>query len=276
MAGLKHDKWKIALIVIGCLLVNMLLHLVVFPLTLPSDFVPSIFVERGLVPPVAGVGMLVTLGALSIVFALIQERLVGKRFVKGFWFGIAFTGLWVLGFIEVSALTDTTILTEVINGLPDSLTILLMSLLLGIFAAHDTLATEKKKTKNQLVGGVVVAVAFFVGRYIAYWVFKTNSIFHQEPDAVFVWTLAMAIWIGLFYGILGNASPGYSPITRGLFFIGVIFGIDWLFFNLFLPIFLDIPILNMVLRALLDLAFIGLGVFFNVRIFRSIDRQTSA
>jgi len=276
MAGLKHDKWKIALIVIGCLLVNMLLHLVVFPLTLPSDFVPSILVERGLVPPVAGIGMLVTLGALSIVFALIQDRLVGKRFVKGLWFGIAFTGLWVLGFTEVSALSDTTLLTEVINGLPDSLTILLMSLLLGFFIARDTLVTDKKKPGNQLGGAAVVAATFFMGRYLSYWVFKTNSIFHPEPNAVFIWTLAMAAWIGLVYGILGNASLGHSPMKRGLFFIGVVFGIDWLLFNLFLPIFLDIPIWNMVSRALLDLAFIGLGVFVNVRIFGFIDHQASA
>lgn len=198
MANWKTNKCKIASIVVGSLLINMLLHLFVVPLALPSDFVPSVFVVKGLVPLVAGIGMLITLSALAIVFALVQERLVGKRFVKGMWFGVAFTGLWVLGFIEVSTLSDTTLLTEVINGLPDSLTILLMSLLLGIFIARDTFVTEKIETRNQLGRAVVVAVAFFAGRYLAYWVFKTNSIFHQEPNAVFIWTLAMAAWIGFF------------------------------------------------------------------------------
>ena len=74
MATLKQNWWRVVVIVVACLVLNTVLHLTVFPFTLPTDFAPSVLVENNLVPPVAGLGMLVTLGALAAVFALVLEN----------------------------------------------------------------------------------------------------------------------------------------------------------------------------------------------------------
>ncbi len=272
MDDLKRNWWKVVVIVVVCLLLNTVLHLVVFPFKLPTDFAPSVLVEKDMVPLVAGPGMLIALGALAIVFVLIQKDLPGKRLVKGWQFGIVFTILWALGFIEVSALSATTLIDEVINGLPDAIIILLMSLLLGATVAQDTLV-KVKSPKNLLTRVIIVAAAFFVGRYIAYVGLKTNSIFHPETQNVFIWTLAMATWIGILYGFVGHyVSWGHSQIARALYFTGVVFGIDWLLFNLFLPIFLNLPLFNLASRALLDLPFVLLGVFVSERTLTSVNR----
>jgi len=171
-----------------------------------------------------------------------------------------------LGFIEISTLSATTIMDEVINGLPDAITILLMMVLLGAYVAQDSPIKRKETLKNLIARILAVTVAFFTGRYIAYIVFNTNGVFHPEPQSVFIWTLAMAIWIGMLYGFVGhNIGWGNSLIMRALYFTGLVFGVDWLLFNLFLPIFLDIPFPNLALRALLDLPFVFFGVYISER-----------
>ena len=272
MDTLKRNWWRITAIVFASLLIDVALHMTIMPITLPTDVAPSIFVKQNMLPLAAGIGLLITFWAYAAVFALIQDNLPGKRLAKGWWYGISFTGLWFLGFIEGSILWDTTFLDEVCNWLPDGISLLLMSLALGAFVAQDNIPAEKRSLKRKILPAFMVAVLFFIGRYVAYWVVQINRAFNPSPTDVFLCTLAMAIWIGVMYVVVGAGSKGHSPVSRALYFAGIIIGIDWLLFNLFGLVFFDLPLLDVATRALLDLPFIALGVYASERILGSIDQ----
>ncbi|MCP4540702.1 MAG: hypothetical protein GY832_26485 [Chloroflexi bacterium] len=268
MQNLKQNWKKIILIVLVSLIIDVLLHMTIMPVTQPTDVAPSIFVEQGIVPIVAGISLIVTFGAFGVVFALIQGNLPGKRISKGWWYGIAFAVFWLVGFIEVSVLFDTTLLDEINNWLADGIVLLFMSLLMGRFVAHDTNPLEKDVQRNKLGTALIVAALYFVGRYVAYSIVQINKAYNPNPLDVFLWTLAMAVWIGIMYAILRTGSQGRSPITRALYFAGIILGIDWLLFNLFFLVFVNLRVLDVVVRVLIDLPFVALGAFISERLLR--------
>jgi len=254
MQNLK-DWRKISLIVFVSWIVNILLHQII-PITQPDSLASSVVIEQGLLLPVAGSAVLMTLGALAVVFVLLQENLPGKKLAKGLWYGVLFGGLWLIGFLEVSFLWNTSFVTEVFNWLPDGLSIICMSLLLGAFTARDG-----DPAPTRITPALVVAAFYFVGRYLSYWVLRTNAAYDVNSLAVFVWTLAMALWVGVMYAALAPGSRGHSTISRALWFGGLVFGIDWLVFNLFALVFVDVSALNLIVRSVLDVFFVTLGVF---------------
>jgi len=261
MQSSKTNWWKIIVVVLVAVIVDMLLHQAI-PITSPAVLAPSVIVERGWLPPVAGTGILVTFGLLAVVFVLLQANLPERKLAKGLWYGLCFAGLWLIGFIEVSVVwRSTTIADEVMNWLPDGVSIFLLSLLLGLFTAQDSDPASGNRARRYAAPVLSVAAFYLVGRYFAYWVVQTNAAYDPHPLAVLFWTVAMALWMGLTYAALGPGSRGQSPTGRALWFGGVVLGIDWLIFHLFLLIFFKIPALALVIRPGLDVLFVILGVF---------------
>jgi len=258
MKNLKENWKRITVIVLVSVLVDILLHQII-PITMPDTFAPSIFVERGWFPPAVSIGLIVTFGALAAVFVLIQKNLPGKKLSKGLLYGVSFAGLWLIGFIEMCTVWGTSFATEVTNWLPDGVPIILMSLLLGIFTATDSDPAAGNKMRGKVTPVLIIAAFYFVGRYFAYWVVRTDV--GPNPFATFLWTLAMAVWMGIMYTALSPGSRGDSPTTRALWFGGVVLGIDWLIFHLFMLIFFEMPVLDLVIRPGLDVLFVVLGVF---------------
>lgn len=260
MKSLRENWRKIIVIVLVCWIVDMLLHKIM-PFTLATALAPSVIIERGWLLPVVGSALLITLGALAVVFVLLEENLPEKKLVKGLLYGISFGGLWLVGFIEVSLVWDAILVDEILNWLPDGISIILMSLLLGIFTARDSDPMTGSRARGKMSPLLVIAAFYFVGRYLAYWVVQTNAAFDPNPLAVFVWTLVMAVWVGIMYVVLGPGSRGDTSTTRALWFGGLVFGIDWVIFILFAPIFYDLPMLDTVFRSVLDVSFVVLGAF---------------
>lgn len=259
MKILKENWKKITVIVLVSVIMDILLHQIM-PITMTGTFAPSIFVERGWFPQAVSIALLITFGAMAAVFVLIQENLPGKKLSKGLWYGISFAGLWLIGFIEMCAAWGTPFMTEVLNWLPDGVPIILMSLLLGIYTATDSEPATRNKMRGKVTPVLIIAACYFVGRYFAHWVVHTNA--GPNPVVTFLWTLAMAVWMGIMYAALGSGSRGHSPTTRALWFGGVVLGINWGIFYLFMLIFFEWPVLDLVIRPGLDVLFVTLGVYF--------------
>ncbi|MCK4490948.1 MAG: hypothetical protein KAU23_11850 [Anaerolineales bacterium] len=259
MKSLKENWKKITIIVLVSVIVDVLLHQII-SITMTDTFAPSIFVERGWFPQAVSIALIVTFAALAAVFVLIQKNLPRSKLSKGLLFGISFAGLWLIGFIEMSTAFGTSFMTEVINWLPDGIPIILMSLLLGIYTATDSDPATRNKIRDKITPVLVIAVFYFGGRYFAYWVVGTDS--GPDPFLTFLWTLAMAVWIGIMYTALGAGSRGHSPITRALWFGWVVLGIDWFIYHLFMLIFYRMPVLELIIRPGLDVLFVMLGVYF--------------
>jgi hypothetical protein len=249
---------KITVIVLVSVIVDILLHQIM-PITMTGTFAPSIFVERGWFPQAVSIGLIVTFAALAAVFVLIQKNLPGSKLSKGLLYGISFAGLWLIGFIEMCTVWGTSFATEVTNWLPDGVPIILMSVLLGIYTATDSDPAPSNKMKGKVTPVLVIAAFYFVGRYFAYWVVGTDA--GPDPLVTFLWTLAMAVWMGIMYAALGSGSRGQTTTTRALWFGLVVLGIDWFIFHLFMLIFYKMPVLDLIIRPGLDVLFVVLGVY---------------
>lgn len=71
----------------------------------------------------------------------------------------------------------------------------------------------------------------------------------------------MGLWVGVMYQLLQPGVKGNSPPKRALMSGGLIFGTDWLLYHLFMILFFDISLADLVLRAGTDAIFVGVGVF---------------
>ena len=66
--------------------------------------------------------------------------------------------------------------------------------------------------------------------------------------------------MGIIYLLLEEGITKYSLIKRSFWFGGIIIGINWLSFNLFMILILDVPLLDPVILAGLNIISIIVGV----------------
>jgi hypothetical protein len=71
--------------------------------------------------------------------------------------------------------------------------------------------------------------------------------------------------MGLSYLLLKQGLDNRSPVQKAFLFGGVIFGIDWVLFNLFPLLAIDMSPVELLVLAGSDIALLILGVFFYER-----------
>ncbi len=261
METLRTNWGKIIVIVIACAIIDIILHALWAPLYEYDFFQPSFFVKNRLFKPAATVSLIIVYTALAVVFAFIQEKLSGNRLSKGFRFGISFGGLWFIGLPGTSIFFGSPMKHELLTGALDGISLLILGLLLGMFAATDSNQIAIKKTKKIVLSVFIIALFFIVGQYLAF-IFIGGNLPHFTitGPAAFIWTLALGLWMGIIYLLLEEGIIKYSLIKRSFWFGGIVIGINWLFFNLFMILILDVPLLDPVILAGLNILSVIVGV----------------
>jgi hypothetical protein len=230
--------------------------------------------------PVILAMLTVIYGLLLMVYLLFHKRWPGKPAVKGIIFGALFGALWAVGMIEAALVLKTSLLHEILFGLSEIPPILLMGLLAGLaFSRREDDKTETGLTSLSagLPSSVIVALALVVGRYFSYTVLQVDSAFAALPAATFIWTLAFALMTGLIYLFLGRNLPG-SPVVRSLLFGFVVFGIDWMLYNLVVPFLFRISLSETLhsyfVRVLADCLYVTLGILVSSRTTETRQTKT--
>lgn len=258
MQTLKKNWWKIILLIISCGFFDMLLHALISPLNSSnvSLLKPSIFVKNNMLVPAIIGWELLAFSVLALIFILIQNNLPGKKWIKGFLYGLSFGGLYLIGMFESVLLLNSSVLNEFLMGLGDFIPILLMGILLGIFVGTDE--TQNKERQNVLPV-FIIAISYIIGRYFAYSILHIQSAYISNPLGTFIWTLCLGLWVGIIYFILHTSIKGKSIISQGLFFGIVIFGSNWLMNHIFIAVIAELSP-NLFIRAGTDILFVIIGV----------------
>ena len=268
MKTLKKDWWKVILIILVSSFFDMLLHALISPLNSSniSLLKPSIFVKNGMLVPAIIGWELLAFGILASVFILIEGNLPGKKWFKGFLYGLSFGGLYLLGMFESVLLFNSSVLNEFLMGLGDFIPILLMGVLLGIFTGTDE--TQNKKLQN-VFSVFVIAIFYIIGRYFAYSILHIQSAYISNPLGTFIWTLCQGLWVGTIYFILHPSIKRKSNISQGLYFGIVIFGSNWLMNHLFIAAIAELSP-DLFIRVGTDILFIIIGVYAYKKLFNKI------
>ncbi len=261
---------KFLLIVLASTIVAILLHQLQHdPLMTLASKPRSVVVTSGLFPPLALASLVLAFGIMASVFLAIQKRLPGTKLHKGFRFGIALGGMYLVGMLEAYVVYPVALSGEIYTGLVDGSGILLMSLLLGRYLAVDT-AEANSQSRPLFPAILIILVIYVVVRYLTYTQLQIESTYATRPVATFIWTAGMGGWIGILYILVGANLYPASPFKQALVFGGLIFGLNWLIFNLFVLLFIQIPLVDLLYRSGFDALAIVLGAYLSSFLSRKI------
>ena len=259
---LQNKSLKFVLIVFVCTIFSVLLHQIHDdPLKNISGKSQSIVMTSGLFPPIAFASLVMTFGIIGLIFLGVQKSLCGSKLKKGIVFGFAMSGVWIIGMTEAHVLFSLSLFGEIYTGIADSSGILFMSLLLGKNLADDT-HEEKIPAKTTFFAIMIIAVIYTMVRYLSYSMLKIESSYATRPIATFLWTVIMGGWIGIMYRLIGINISRINPLKHSIIFGGLIFGLQWIIFNLFALLFIVVPVLDLIYRSVFDTFAIILGVYF--------------
>lgn len=233
---------------------------------------PSAIVRSGLIPIGFLLFGLLTFGLLAVVFVLIQDGLPGTRMKKGLTFGILFGFMWAIYLLEpVPHIEGLKLFETLAYPLADGITIILMGALLGRYAGTDSKGHEKVQTGPGHAALLTIPVFFIAGRMLNYNVFHIYSSYAARQFDTILWAASTGLWIGIMYLFLRPGIPGESPLLKATYFTFVIYGIDYLLFNFFMPLVFDYQILpvgsllsyaDLSVRASMDILSMAAGVYF--------------
>jgi hypothetical protein len=257
MSSQKALGWKILFLVFLAVFVDLILHMLFAP-RVEYNFPPGFFIEKGLFLPAVSIALLIWFGTIAIVFTLIQNNLPGTKVTKGWRYGIAFAGLCLLAIIEVSLVFESPLIKELRVSATDSVSILLLGLVLGKFTATDG-QHPPKQIEDGKIAFIVIPLVFLIGRYFGHVFLHTRSAYLEKPMATFLWTLGLGGWLSVMYRLLKEYREA-SAIVHAVRFGGLVFGSFWLIHNSFALIFMKLSGLEVLKRVLIDSFFLSVSI----------------
>lgn len=260
---------KIIAISIISAILDVILHAILAP-TYNYDYPPSYFVQSGLLKPAAAISLLIIFFLLSVVFVYIQENLPGSKLSKGIRFGVSFGGLWLLGVIGMSIFFGSPLSHEFAGGVSDCVSIIVLGILLGAFAATDSPSRSEASLVRIISAIIIITVVFIIGQYLAFVLMSDTPYLDIYGLSTFVWTAILGLWAGVGYWLLREGiGTEKSLIWRSLYFGGFIIGIDWVLFNLFVLLFVAVPVLDPIILSVFNIVSVIIGMFVYETLFEN-------
>ena len=110
---------------------------------------------------------------------------------------------------------------------------------------------------------------------IQYLIFGIYSSFDEKPLETVLWCLLTGITISCVMAWLNRHVDSGGRIKRALILGGLLFGVDLLLFNFFMPLVFDADIPDLILRTLVDVLAVTAGclAFPNQRKSNPSDRR---
>ena len=106
---------------------------------------------------------------------------------------------------------------------------------------------------------LAVAACFLAGRMIQYLIFDIYSSFAEKPVETVLWCLLTGIAISCVTAWLRPRISHGSRLKRAMVLGCLLFGVDLILFNFFMPLVFDADIPDLILRTFIDILAVTLG-----------------
>lgn len=231
---------------------------------------PSIFAQNGTMPLVFTVYGIFAYSLIAALFLVIRSRMGGNRILQGLKYGLACCAVWVVYLLE--PLPHVTALDRITYPLADSVALIIMGLVLGWLLGKSKCSAGWQKTAFPILPVLTVTACFFAGRMIQYLIFDIYSSFDEKTLETVLWCLLTGIAISCVMAWLNLHISNGNRIRRTMILGCLLFGVDLILFNFFMPLVFSADIPDLILRTLVDILTVTLGclVFSDTR---SLDRS---
>lgn len=237
------------------------------PLVLIRAYQPAFFALRGIVPVAASALMFIIMVHLLLNFKRSANSIRCAPSVRGALYGFMYGALWFLGFLEMYFVNGSSLQRHALSGVRDVIALSAF----GLFAGLMFLPRERIKTAGEsLIVVVPVSACFAMCHQAQYFIAFPEIDQHVHDAPGLLWLLACGAWIGVMYYFLRPAIDG--TYRRILFFSANMFGVNWLLYNSFYCVFLDIPSRDILIRTGFDIA----GVFLGLCLYESMRKAECA
>lgn len=239
------------------LLKNIFAQVGGMPQSFKNAYPESYFIKTGTFYPAIILLMIMIFIHLLLNYICLQKTIPYRNCLKGLLYGAAFGILWFFGFLELVFTYHSDFFRHASSGLRDLLSLIVFGILAGIFFTTKTPSIEKHR---EAVGVMLYTAIFFTVFHGAQYYLTFTAIKQQVDDiSIVFWLLGTGAWIGLMY--YGLSPKMENILKKTMFFACNTFGINWFLYTSFYHLFLDIPVLDLLIRCGFDIAGIFLGLF---------------
>ena len=234
---------------------------------------PSIFAQNGTMPLVFTAYGIFAYSLIAALFLLIRGRMVGNRILQGVKYGLVCCAVWIVYLLE--PLPHVAALDRITYPIADSVALIIMGLMLGWLLGKSKCSAGWQKTAFPILPVLTVTVCFFAGRMIQYLIFDTYSSFDEKSLETVLWCVLTSIAISCVLVWLNLHISNGNRIKRAMILGCLLFGVNIILFNFFMPLVFSTDIPDLILRTLVDILAVTLGclVFSDTRNLDKSARQ---
>ena len=234
---------------------------------------PSVFAQNGTMPLAFTVYGIFAYSLIASLFLIIRNRLSGNRVLQGLKYGLSCCIVWIVYLLE--PLPHVAGIDRITYPVADSLALIVMGLMLGWLFGNPAQRADKEKTPFPILPVLAVTGGFFAGRMIQYLVFGVYSSFDEKPLETVLWCLLTGIAISCVMAWLNLYIQSENRMLQALILGVLLFGVDLILFNFFMPLVFDADIPDLILRTFIDILAVTVGclAFSNQRNVNPVERR---
>jgi hypothetical protein len=226
------------------------------PRVFTEAYPPSIFVRMDIVPAAASVIMTIIMTHLLLNYMRVRRTIPVAPMFRGSMYGFMYGILWFFGFLEMVVVNNSDVFRHVSSGVRDCVSLGTFGTMAGIlFYSRD-----KAPVADDISFVVIIPVSIFFALFHQAQFYFTFPEVNQHVYDVrgVVWLFAAGAWIGFMYYVF--RLSGKSTLRRVVYFSVNLFGINWLLYNSFYRVFIDIPVSDIIIRCAFDVAGVIAGL----------------
>lgn len=218
---------------------------------------PSVFAQNGTMPLAFTIYGIFAYSLIAALFLLVRKQMGGNRVWQGLQYGFACCVVWIVYLLE--PLPHVAPLDRIAYPIADSLALIVMGLLLGGLFGNPAQRADKKKLHFPILPVLAVTACFFAGRMIQYLIFGIYSSFDEKQLETVLWCLFTGAAISCVAAWLNLHIRNGNRVKRAMVVGCLLFGVDLILFNFFMPLVFDADIPDLIFRTFIDILTVTLG-----------------
>ncbi|MDR0922356.1 MAG: hypothetical protein LBM95_08240 [Lactobacillales bacterium] len=230
---------------------------IVIQLLMPSStqtvLSPSQFVKDGTLPLAFSALAIVAYSVIAAMFLLVKSGISGTSMKQGLKYAVSLSFLWSVYLFEPLPHSISILKDSIAYVLTDSISLILMGLLLGVFFKSEEKIHGDRINNQTLLLLFVPTILFVLGRLIQYKVLGIYSSFDGEPLKTILWCITVGVVSSLVVSWLVKQG---GSVSKGLF----IYAMNLFFFNSFMLLVFDFSVVDLTLRTGIDIVAISIGI----------------